>query len=506
MDTPTLKEALARVHAAAQQYGGSIVSSRTLQRKDRELLVRAGWLIEIIRGWYMFTKPGLRPGESSSWYANFWDFVAIYLQQNYQNAYCLSAENSIDLHIANPTIPKQVIAMTQKGGGTTANLPFNTSILIYPEPQNFPTEQTEIRGIRAMSLPLALCRITPSWFQLEPENAEVALRLIKDPSILIHTIAKHGFCRAAERIIGAYRALQDLETANAIANALQHEGMQLQPVNPFKTPVYLFEPIQSAAEGRIRSLWNKFRLVVIEHFPPPPSTLPDPQTYLERIDELFVTDAYHSLSIEGYRVNLDLIQKIEQADWNPDLYSADANERDALAARGYYEAFQEVKKSISKILDGQSPGTIIKADLQGWFQKLFAPSVAAHLVRQYELTGYRKSQVYIRNSRYIPLAKDALLDAMQTYFDCLTHEPHPAVRAILGHFIFVYIHPYMDGNGRLGRFIMNAMLASGGYPRLLSKPHLPVKTKSFLPNFCIVISATLVKSPRLRYPNLLRRF
>jgi Fic family protein len=37
------------------------------------------------------------------------------------------------------------------------------------------------------------------------------------------------------------------------------------------------------------------------------------------------------------------------------------------------------------------------------------------------------------------------------------------VRAILGHFIFVYIHPYSDGNGRLARFLMNLMLASGGY-------------------------------------------
>ena len=35
---------------------------------------------------------------------------------------------------------------------------------------------------------------------------------------------------------------------------------------------------------------------------------------------------------------------------------------------------------------------------------------------------------------------------------------------VLGHFVFVYIHPYSDGNGRIARFIMNLMLASGGYP------------------------------------------
>ena len=40
---------------------------------------------------------------------------------------------------------------------------------------------------------------------------------------------------------------------------------------------------------------------------------------------------------------------------------------------------------------------------------------------------------------------------------------HPAARAVPGHFFFVYIHPYMDGNGRLARFIFNAMLVTGGY-------------------------------------------
>jgi Fic family protein len=53
---------------------------------------------------------------------------------------------------------------------------------------------------------------------------------------------------------------------------------------------------------------------------------------------------------------------------------------------------------------------------------------------------------------------------MPAFFDLLRAETDPAVRVVLGHFIFVYIHPYVDGNGRIGRFLMNLMLASGGYP------------------------------------------
>jgi len=55
-------------------------------------------------------------------------------------------------------------------------------------------------------------------------------------------------------------------------------------------------------------------------------------------------------------------------------------------------------------------------------------------------------------------------DLMPALFDLLKDEPDPAVRVVLGHFMFVYIHPYMDGNGRMGRFLMNVMLAAGGYP------------------------------------------
>jgi Fic family protein len=64
---------------------------------------------------------------------------------------------------------------------------------------------------------------------------------------------------------------------------------------------------------------------------------------------------------------------------------------------------------------------------------------------------------------HTPLNPDAVRDAMPVLFDLLKNEPEACVRAVLGHFFFVYIHPYMDGNGRIARFLMNTQLISGGY-------------------------------------------
>ena len=60
--------------------------------------------------------------------------------------------------------------------------------------------------------------------------------------------------------------------------------------------------------------------------------------------------------------------------------------------------------------------------------------------------------------------REAVRDAMQALFDLLHGEAEPSVKAVLGHWLFGYIHPWADGNGRIARFVMNALLASGGYP------------------------------------------
>lgn len=74
--------------------------------------------------------------------------------------------------------------------------------------------------------------------------------------------------------------------------------------------------------------------------------------------------------------------------------------------------------------------------------------------------GRATAQVY--SMRFTP-PYTAVPDCMDTYFKLLKEEESASVRAILNHFMFVYIHPYSDGNDRIARFLMNCMLASGGF-------------------------------------------
>ncbi len=129
-----------------------------------------------------------------------------------------------------------------------------------------------------------------------------------------------------------------------------------------------------------------------------------------------------------------------------------------------FRLFRAVKESIKEILQGKNAGMQVDIDHSKWYRELFDPSVAAGILKASDLAGYRNHQVYIGNSQHVPLSVDAMRDAMPVLFELLEEETEASVRAVLGHFIFVFIHPYMDGNGRMGRFLMNVMLVSGGYP------------------------------------------
>ncbi|MBS0654425.1 MAG: Fic family protein [Verrucomicrobia bacterium] len=465
MATP-LNEALDHLHGAIEKKNGiHIVHTSELSRADREILVLNHWLEEIIPGWYLIVRPDLAPGDTTAWYANFWDFLRLYLEHLYDKNYCLSAEISLDLHVGSTHIPEQVIIVANSGSGKPLHLPFNTSLLVYADPERLPVKRADVRGLQIMPFEYALCKVSPSYFLKNRREGEIALQSINDPGELIRTIVEFQFKAAANRIVGAYRFLANTMMADRIKNALESVGFSLQETNPFTAePALRGRSFRSPYIARIHAMWKEFRTVVIDNVPPAPGLPMDAGAYLQQVNAVYTQDAYNSLSIEGYQVTKELIEKVKNAEWDPDGNAEDKQKQNTLAARGYYETFQQVKESLKRIFNNESPGFVLEQDLPVWFQRLFAPSVRAQILTPVELFGYRRHQVYIRNSRHTPPSSDYLGELMAAFFQCMQEEENAAVRAILGHFLFVFIHPYMDGNGRIGRFLMNAMLASGGYP------------------------------------------
>ena len=116
------------------------------------------------------------------------------------------------------------------------------------------------------------------------------------------------------------------------------------------------------------------------------------------------------------------------------------------------------------LIDQIAAGEVVERDLSDWYRNLFAPSVTAGILKASQLAGYRSSPVYIRQSQHVPMSPEAVRDCMPVFFDLLKAEDDPTVRIVLGHFIFVFIHPFLDGNGRIARFLMNVMMAAAGQP------------------------------------------
>lgn len=80
---------------------------------------------------------------------------------------------------------------------------------------------------------------------------------------------------------------------------------------------------------------------------------------------------------------------------------------------------------------------------------------------------YRKLPVAIAGSKHLPPQPYLLQDLMEKYFQFYNQEKehlHPVVLAAEMHERLVTIHPFIDGNGRTARLIMNLILLQYGFP------------------------------------------
>ncbi|MBX3698647.1 MAG: Fic family protein [Dokdonella sp.] len=102
---------------------------------------------------------------------------------------------------------------------------------------------------------------------------------------------------------------------------------------------------------------------------------------------------------------------------------------------------------------------------------------------------FRRSQVWIGGTRpgnavFVPPPADAVADCLadlERFLNDVPESTPPLIKAALAHVQFESIHPFLDGNGRIGRLLIVLQLVHDGllrepllYPSLFFKKHRPL--------------------------------
>lgn len=86
---------------------------------------------------------------------------------------------------------------------------------------------------------------------------------------------------------------------------------------------------------------------------------------------------------------------------------------------------------------------------------------------------YRDQKVIVTGANFVPPPPDRLPDLMKSFVEGIPgmrKKLHPPEFAAALHKDFVTIHPFIDGNGRVARLLMNLVLLQAGYPIVVIPP------------------------------------
>ena len=383
---PSPNEKLAASLAILQDRQGTdrhVFRSGEFEREHRERLKRNGFLRPIIKGWFMLGDPGASPSDTTPWYASFWEFCARYGAHRFGDQWHLAPAQSLLLHAENTAVPTQVLMHAVKGANNRIQLPFGTSFFDLKTRQMPRADDLcEKNGVRVFTPEAALVRVPASFFHEWPIEAQTVLAGIEQTSGLLRRLLAGSNSVIAGRLAGAFRHIGREDSANEIARVMRETEHRLRETNPFVSEEggtrmpFPAAPKAPAIAQRLRAFWGAAREAILDSFPKPPGLPADEDSrrrYLEHMQHVYVQDAYHSLSIEGYRVTPELIQRVRSGSWNPEALESDRKDRNALAARGYWQAFQAVQETTRRILQGARAGVQFKSDHALWYLQLFQP-------------------------------------------------------------------------------------------------------------------------------------
>src|ERR1700678_2833175 len=166
MATPSKKlaeslELLEKLQAAG---GAAAIRARDVTRTHRERLVAAGFLQEVLKGWFIPSRPDEVKGESTAWYASYWQFCAVYLRERFGTQWCLSPEQSLSLHAGSWTVPRQLMVRAPKARNAVTKLPHGTSLLDLRSSLPVAADRQVVDGLQVFSQESALIECSTNFF------------------------------------------------------------------------------------------------------------------------------------------------------------------------------------------------------------------------------------------------------------------------------------------------------------------------------------------------------
>jgi Fic family protein len=406
--------------------------------------------------------------------ANYWPIVALVLAR-YEPA-TLAGLSAIKLHLENFSPPEELLAYQGVNQSEYA-LPLEPGFILRLRPRAVPAARLQFvdvpDGARIPILSIAdiLTTLDEREINAGIESVSAWLRhlVVRTPQ-LESASAENPRAATLQRLADMAGALKNVALARQLDAAARRISARISPPSRtgVGTRIQVPQILQDAPRG-IGSPWldeQSVRLArqeaeIREAINPEANGISTfPWRTLRTSAELMKAyDAYHSTTMEGYTISREISDAIVRGEPLPGGPQDRETLQAAMAIQGYSVAFNEV---LTRAQRKASVDTELILDL---YEALFRPSVDAGIADSAALRGWRNSSVHLRGWRHIPPNPKKIPDLIGGLERFAARKNLlPVARALLVHLEFVTIHPFFDGNGRLGRLLMNHVLLSAGMP------------------------------------------
>ena len=96
--------------------------------------------------------------------------------------------------------------------------------------------------------------------------------------------------------------------------------------------------------------------------------------------------------------------------------------------------------------------------------------------------NFRRIQVFMGGAKHTPTKASEIQKEMNSFTKWIKNQEkiHPIILLTYVHHYFIAIHPFIDGNGRTGRLLLNYMLLKSGFPPICIKKEERIKYTDYL--------------------------